>query len=222
MKIQNNFKTAVNELMNGNAPMEDTEDNDTEETSNRVVFNQEPIREKSGEVSILGEDFIIEGSIMGASTIQINGRVKGNVTSSKDIIIRGTIEGDVKGESITMNLSNVKGNITAERHVTINKGSVVIGNISAGSVELNGKVKGDIQAIETTVLQKEAIVFGNISGKSISMESGSMLKGQLEILSMPINENEFKFESVKSITKEAIHREVIYKQEAQPEDQTVE
>lgn len=208
MGKQSNFKTAVNELMNGKLGSDPSEDL-KEEGGNtpaweapkklfdatRATLSDSGFHKPSGN-SVIAEDLIIEGSIYGDSTIQINGKVKGNVSITGDILARGMIEGDAKGNNITLNKSNVKGNVNATHHLVVDSESVVLGNLTATDIEVDGKVKGDIRAEEVITLKKSAVVVGNVSAKMVSMEAGAALKGQLNVLSGVLNDRDFKFEKI--------------------------
>lgn len=206
MAKQSNFKTAVNELMNG--VLGETGDETVEESGTTQSWQaptkfmetvrmggQDPSRKPGGN-SIIAEDLIIEGNVFGDSTIQINGKVKGNVSITGDIVAKGIIEGDAKGNNVTLSKSNIRGNVNAKRVLSVDSESVIVGNISGSSIEVDGKVKGDIHAEDTIVLKKSAIVFGNVEAKTISMEAGAALKGKLNVLASSINDSSFAFEKI--------------------------
>lgn len=218
MAKQNNFKIALNELMNGNLDMTHTDDEEmqnvntdysSEGNSNVYENGVDAIRRhlesetliKPFGNSFIAEDLVIEGSIYGDSNIQMNGKVKGNITTTNDIIVKGIVEGDAKGANITLTQSSIKGNVSAHRHLSVDSGSMILGNVLANSLEINGKVKGDVTAGDGTILKKDAIVFGNLTTKSISIEAGALVKGRLEVVSNSIKEKDFQFEGF--ATKEA-------------------
>lgn len=206
MAKQSNFKTAVNELMNG--VLGETGDDSVEESGTSqgwqapskfmetVRMGGQDMSRKPGGSSVIAEDLIIEGNIFGDSTIQINGKVKGNVSITGDIVAKGIIEGDAKGNNVTLNKSNIRGNVSASRLLSVDSESVIVGNISGSSIEVDGKVKGDIHAEEIIVLKKSAVVFGNVEAKTISMEAGAALKGKLNVLASNINDGSFAFDKI--------------------------
>lgn len=200
MGTQNNFKTAVNELMAGKFST-DAEPGETPNPADRELKrNGQPVfpagdrteAVRTGGYSVIAEDMVIEGSVSSDSSIQINGRIKGNVSSARDIISKGMVEGDIKAVNITFSHSSIKGNISASGTLSIDGDSVAVGNIDAGSLEISGRVKGDIKAEDMAILRKAALVLGNVTAKSVSIEAGAGLKGRLEILSAPISEKDFR------------------------------
>ena len=196
MAKQNNFKTAVNELMGGLLPEDGEEDRNDKKERHFSLPRELNGSGKSNDasVSFIAADITIEGSITGNSSFRINGTVKGDVAIKGDLHVNGVVEGDAKGENIIVTESEIKGNMTVNKFISVDSNSVIAGNIQTSDVEINGKIKGDIRAKEAIVLKKEAVVFGNISARSFTMEAGANLKGQIEILSGTQGEKEFRFE----------------------------
>ncbi len=202
MGMQGNFKTAVTELMNGKLFTETEAEKVVEDVAEPISTstpsssfglgsaNDSIAKARTG--SLIAEDMVIEGSVRSESPIQVNGKVRGNVTSARDIISRGAIEGDVKGGSITLIKSSIKGNLAAGNFLSMDADSIVVGNIDATGVEINGKVKGDVHVSDNANLRKDAVVLGNLTAKSLSIEAGAAIKGKMEILPAPIQEKDFK------------------------------
>ena len=200
--MQGNFKTAVSELMNGKLftegeaekTMEETTESSSTSSANASfgIGNTNDSIAKARTGSLIAEDMVIEGSVRSESPIQVNGKVRGNVTSARDIISRGAIEGDVRGGSITLIKSSIKGNLAAGNFLSMDAESIVVGNIEATGVEINGKVKGDVHVSDNANLRKDAVVLGNLTAKSLSIEAGAAIKGKMEILPAPIQEKDFK------------------------------
>lgn len=184
MTKENNFKIAVNELLGGIQKLQVSEKDEIEEQktdfpTNFLVEKREPNKSSS----VISEDLVIEGSVRGDSSIQILGTIKGDVSINGDVFAKGNIEGDLSGDNVVLRKCNLKGNVKVNRHISIDNETVVIGDISANNVDINGRVDGNINAVETVVLKKAAMVSGNISAKFASMESGAYLKGQMQVLS---------------------------------------
>ncbi|MCH5600199.1 bactofilin family protein [Niabella ginsengisoli] len=88
-----------------------------------TVLNQEPIN------SIIGKDLIIKGELQGDGTVRVDGRVEGNITLQRGLIVGdgAFVIGDVKTENLI-----VYGKLT--------------GNIFCKSIQIksSGNIKGDI------------------------------------------------------------------------------
>ena len=192
-KPMSNFKTAVNELMNGKLKTDDEfpvrslglADSDTVPTFRPPEFSFETAPSTGGHssdnISVLSSDPIIEGTVKSKSDIKLNGYVKGDMSCGGTIISAGTVDGNIDAANITLNGSTVTGNINVRGSITIDSSSSITGDI-AGSVLLSdGKVKGNIILKDSITLHANSSVYGNIKAKNISIEAGSTLVGNLEI-----------------------------------------
>ena len=88
--------------------------------------------------------------------------IKGNVLSSGDIQIEGTVEGDVRAHLLTVGE-------TAE----------IRGEITADDVVVNGKVIGRVRGLKVR-LTSSARVEGDIVHKTIAIESGAHFEGSVQ------------------------------------------
>jgi len=186
-KPMSNFKTAVNELMNGKIK--------TDEPGPSQVFSEMPTYETSeyreaplsvnpavhSTPSVFAPDLIIEGTVKSKSDIKLNGYIKGDVSSGGSIISTGTIDGNIDCINVVLSGSTINGNLNVKETVSLDNGSSVTGDIIAGSLSSDGKVKGNIILKEAISLKANASVHGNIKAKNISIETGTTLVGNLEI-----------------------------------------
>lgn len=96
--------------------------------------------------SIIGEDMNVEGDINSSNSIRIDGRVVGNITSQKLIIVgeKAEIKGDLSSKNIIV-FGKLIGNVTATE-VQIKKTGTIHGNISvqAIEIEMGGKYNGSL------------------------------------------------------------------------------
>lgn len=87
--------------------------------------------------------------------------IKGNVSTSGEIQLDGTIEGDLKCNSIT-----------------VGENGTVKGKISADDVVVKGKVKGSITGRNIRV-EKSAKITGDLCHQTLSIEAGAFIEGNL-------------------------------------------
>ena len=210
----NNFKTAMNELMNGKLKTDEELDYGSQEDelmsepapayrpefradptytstqSQKQAAQDSPSLPQDGS-SVLSSDLIIEGNIKSKSDIRLNGYVKGDILCEGALITTGTVDGNVKGIGITMVGCNVNGNVIAKGDLTLDNKSTIIGDVRAAAVNVNGKIKGNVTVSGSVVLQGQSIVLGNISAKNITVETGASIKGSMEIRSAAINDEDF-------------------------------
>jgi cytoskeletal protein CcmA (bactofilin family) len=99
------------------------------------------------------------------SVIDVDLKVMGDLISSGDIHVKGTVQGDIKSRS-----------------VTILQGAHVEGSISAETVRVSGCIKGQIEAPSVTI-EKSAEVQGDVVHETLSIEAGALLEGNCRRLS---------------------------------------
>lgn len=87
--------------------------------------------------------------------------IKGNVSTSGEIQLDGTIEGDVKSNSLT-----------------IGENGTVKGKVDADDVIVKGTVKGSIIG-RNVRLEKTAKLTGDICHQTLSIEAGAFIEGKL-------------------------------------------
>ncbi len=88
--------------------------------------------------------------------------IKGNVTSSGDIQIEGTIEGDVRAHLLT-----------------VGESATIRGEVIADDVVVNGRVIGRVRGLKVR-LTSSAKVEGDIVHKTIAIESGAHFEGSVQ------------------------------------------
>ena len=122
--------------------------------------------------------------------------IKGNVTTSGEIQLDGTIEGDVKSNSVTIGENGtVKGKVTADDAVV--KGTVK-GSISGRNirVEKSAKITGDL-CHQTLSIEAGAFIEGNLSHQNSSSNSAANTPAATKVVSA--NSDEKKPDQKKTI-----------------------
>ncbi len=98
------------------------------------------------------------------SIISADMKVVGNLQSSGDIQIDGTVEGDIKS-----------------RTVTVGENAQIHGSISAETVNVCGRVSGQVSAASVRIA-RTANVQGDISYKILAIEEEAVLNGKIRCL----------------------------------------
>ena len=97
--------------------------------------------------------------------------IQGNITTSGDIQIEGTIEGDVRAHLLT-----------------VGESATIKGEIAADDVVVNGRVIGRLRGLKVR-LTASAKVEGDIIHKTIAIESGAQFEGSVQRQEDPLNGN---------------------------------
>ena len=82
----------------------------------------------------------------------------------------------------------MRGNLIASKEspslLVISETAVIVGEIYADHVIVNGGVKGPIHAAQLLELQPKAKIEGDVSYNALEMHQGAVISGQLRPLSM--------------------------------------
>lgn len=97
--------------------------------------------------------------------------IKGNLKSTGDILVEGTVEGDIRAHTMT-----------------VGEGATVKGEITADDVVVNGRVIGRVRGLKVR-LTATARVEGDIIHKTIAIESGAHFEGTVQRQEDPLNGN---------------------------------
>ncbi len=107
----------------------------------------------------------------------------------KSLIASGTvITGDIAFADGLRVDGHILGNLTATTNtpslLVISETAVVVGEIRADHVIINGAVQGPIVATHLLELQPKARIEGDVSYKALEMHQGAVISGQLRPLAM--------------------------------------
>ncbi len=97
--------------------------------------NQEGERNMENAETIVGNDVVIKGNLKSPSNINVNGTVKGKVTTQADANIGETakIDGSVSGKNVTI-AGEVQGNVSSEESLKIQATGKIFGDIDTPSL----------------------------------------------------------------------------------------
>ncbi|GHA41273.1 hypothetical protein GCM10008927_02000 [Amylibacter ulvae] len=104
-----------------------------------------------------------------ASTLSADLAIKGNMKTSGDIQIQGTVEGDIRAHLLT-----------------IGEGATVKGEVIADDLVINGRIIGRVRGLKVR-LTSTADVKGDIIHKTIAIESGAHFEGSVTRQDDPLN-----------------------------------
>ena len=106
-----------------------------------------------------------------ASTLSSDLTVTGNLKTSGDIKVEGTVEGDIRAHLLT-----------------VGEGATVRGEVVADDVVVNGRIVGRVRGLKVR-LTSTARVEGDIIHKTIAIESGAHFEGSVQRQEDPLNGN---------------------------------
>lgn len=210
-KNDNNFKRAMNELLNmdisGSRSVETDEKAEAYTERNVVKAGEDsgdtgqsaaaevsalteahelpaggqPAFERPSWETVITQDVIIDGNIISGSNLKILGQVHGNINCGGTVILAGNVEGDVCANALKFQSGNIHGNVSIREEMTADKATQIKGDIKAGRMSFSGYAEGDFEVQDSLELRETAAVIGNIRANGIAMYNGSKVKGMLDI-----------------------------------------
>ncbi|MBU2993498.1 polymer-forming cytoskeletal protein [Octadecabacter sp. 1_MG-2023] len=104
-----------------------------------------------------------------ASTLSTDLHITGNLKTTGDIQIEGTVDGDIRAHLLT-----------------VGEGATVNGECMADDVVVNGRIVGTVRGLKVR-LTSSARVEGDIIHKTIAIESGAHFEGSVQRQDDPLN-----------------------------------
>lgn len=148
------------------------------------------------ETTVISRNTIIDGNIRSFANINIDGSVKGDVKITKNINVTGKVVGDIECNNSVMTGASMQGNIVSKGQVQMDRDSLILGDISAQYLDLNGKIKGNVDVGGKAEFKTDAVILGNITASTITVLDGATIQGYVNTT--------FLQESSSSIFPEAI------------------
>ncbi len=129
------------------------------------------------QVTVITKGTTINGSIVSDCSLNVMGTINGDIECIGKLNISGNVVGNSVASDVYVNAKRLDGNIDSEGTVKIGLGTVVVGDIKAGSGVIAGAIKGELDIKGPVIIDSTAIIKGNIKAKSIQMNNGAVLEG---------------------------------------------
>ena len=135
-------------------------------------------RDERSEVSVVGPGTRIEGTVVAAGSLRVEGEVKGKITAEREVTLspQGRVEANIQAGSIVL-AGQVKGNLAAKGDVSLPADSRLDGNIRAHNVDVGGVVKGNIVGKGRVMLGPRARVEGDVTSTTLAIAEGAVFLG---------------------------------------------
>jgi cytoskeletal protein CcmA (bactofilin family) len=136
-------------------------------------------RADDNEVSVVGRGTRIEGTVVAAGSLRVEGEVKGRITAEREVSLsaQGRVEANIQATNIVL-AGQVTGDLTAKGDVSLPADSRLDGNIRAYDVEVGGVVVGNILGNGKVELGPRARVDGDITSTTLAIAEGAIFTGR--------------------------------------------
>lgn len=173
-------ETPVREVKPASYKLED----DEKETESSVPYQAAPSYTKepgyiddSEETTIISRNTVIDGNIRSFANMNIDGNVKGNVETTKNVEMSGKIVGDVICNNMGMHASAMQGSVRLKGRIKVDRDTLLIGDLYTQYADINGKVKGNIEVSGKAEFKRDSVIFGDISASTIAVIDGAIIQG---------------------------------------------
>ncbi|MDF3001095.1 MAG: polymer-forming cytoskeletal protein [Bacillota bacterium] len=182
--------------------LEAERESDVDQERRKFLYNAKAVTETAASpvqddvpATVISRSMVIVGEITSSGNIDIYGDVKGSIRTDGDIKATGSVVGDLAGHSFTLNGCTIQGNIKAKGNVTIGQNTVVVGDIIAENIKINGKVKGNLVITKMSEFFENALLAGDVRSQTISMSQGAKLHGNVSV-ALDSSQSEKEFNSI--------------------------
>ena len=88
--------------------------------------------QQSGEVTIIGQGAKLEGTVVSAGSLRIDGQIKGQVNADGDVMLapQSQVEADIRAQNVSI-AGRFKGSIVVKGRAELARGGRVDGNITS-------------------------------------------------------------------------------------------
>ena len=129
------------------------------------------------EMTVISKNTMIDGNVRSFADKKIDGNIKGNVETTKNININGKVVGDLTCDNISMKNSAIQGNVRLKGQAVMANDSMLIGDLTSQVAQLNGKIKGNIEISGKIQLDRDSVIIGDIKAGSIAISDGAVING---------------------------------------------
>lgn len=119
----------------------------------------------------------IKGDLETDGSIDIIGKVEGNVSCQGKVVVGGQVLGDITAGELYANNAKIEGSVKSYGSVKVGVGSMIVGGIEGESAVIAGAVNGDIDVKGPVIVDSTAVIMGNIKSRSVQINNGAVIEG---------------------------------------------
>lgn len=132
---------------------------------------------ETDELTVISKNTVIDGNVNSLANMRIDGNIKGNVQTTRDVDMSGKIVGDITCNNAGMNSAAMQGNVSLKGRMRMDRDTILIGDLSSQYADINGRIRGKLDIVGKAELKRDAIVFGDINASTIAVTDGAIIQG---------------------------------------------
>lgn len=111
---------------------DDDEQDAIEATAPAAARREGRMAEENGEVTIVGAGARLEGNVVSAGSLRIDGEVKGQINAEGDVALspQSKVEADIRAQNVSV-AGSFKGNVIVKSKAHLARGGRIEGNITS-------------------------------------------------------------------------------------------
>jgi cytoskeletal protein CcmA (bactofilin family) len=142
-----------------------------------AMYTYSPERMEAEETTVISRNTVIDGNIRAFANVAVEGSVKGDIRITKDVSMSGRVVGDIECNNSNFTGASMQGNVVSKGQVQLDRDSLLLGDISAQYLNINGKIRGNVEIGGKAEFKSEAYILGNISASTITVIDGANIQG---------------------------------------------
>ncbi len=151
------------------------------------------------ETAIIPKGTVINGNIAIEGKLEMYGEVNGDINSDSRVNISGDVTGNIKANDLYAKDSFIVGQIQCAQGAVIRENTVILGDIEAQNLVIDGAVQGKIDIREGITVGDTAILDSDIKAKTIQVNNGAAINGHCSLCYADI-----KLEDIFPVTEEEV------------------
>jgi len=143
---------------------DDDDPDPVEATAPATARREDQMADQNGEVTIVGAGARLEGNVMSAGSLRIDGQIKGQINAEGDVALspQSEVEADIRAQNVSV-AGAFKGNIIVKGKAHLARGGRVDGNITSKTLVIE----------EGGIFHGQSIMDGGASASSSSGQAGA-------------------------------------------------
>lgn len=139
------------------------------------------------ETAVIPKGTVINGNISISGRLDMYGVVNGDIHSDNRVNIAGNVTGSIDAQDLFAKDSFIVGRIACEKGAAVRENSVILGDIMAEELVIDGAIQGNIDVRNGIVIGKKAIVDSDIKAKTIQVNNGASINGTCSLCYANVN-----------------------------------